>query len=159
MGRRGPTPQPTNLKVLRGNPGRRPLNENEPKPRALPPTRPAWLTGEAKKKWEEVVPELERLGLLTIVDGAALAGFCQSWKDFVECARFIKKNGRTFKTDNGYVVQRPEVAIAQKALQAVKAFGAEFGLTPSARVRLNGAGDKKGNDSDYEEYKRHGSAG
>jgi P27 family predicted phage terminase small subunit len=121
--------------------------------------RPAWLTGEAKKKWIEVVPELERLGLLTIVDGAALAGFCQSWKDFVECTRFLKKEGRTFTTDNGYVVQRPEVAIAQRALQAVKAFGAEFGLTPSGRVRLNGAGGKKDGDLDYEDYRQRGSSG
>lgn len=159
MGRRGPTPQPTNLKLLRGNPGRRPINADEPKPRALPPNRPAWLTGEGKRKWLEVVPELERLNLLTVIDGAALTGFCQAWKDFVECTRFLKKRGRTFKTETGYVVQRPEVAIAQRALQAVKAFGAEFGLTPSARVRLNGTGDKKDDDPDYEEYRRRGSSG
>lgn len=157
MGRRGPAPQPTALRVLRGNPGKRPLNAEEPKPRALPPKRPTWLTGEARKKWDELVPELERLGLLTIVDGAALAGLCQAWKDYVECTRFIKKHGRTFTTESGYIVPRPEVAIAQKALQAIKAFAAEFGLTPSSRSRLRTPQPERSED-EYEEFRRRGSA-
>jgi hypothetical protein len=32
MGLRGPAPEPTALKLLRGNPGKRPLNTLEPKP-------------------------------------------------------------------------------------------------------------------------------
>lgn len=157
MGRRGPAPQPTVLRVLRGNPGKRPLNTEEPKPRSLPPTRPAWLTGAGRQKWEELVPELERLGLLTIVDGAALAGLCQAWKDYVECTRFIKKHGRTFTTETGYICQRPEVAIAQKALQAVRALAAEFGLTPSSRSRLR-VPQAEPTEDDYEEFRRHGGA-
>lgn len=107
--------------------------------------------------WNDLVPELERLGLLTVVDGAALAGLCQVWKDYVECTRFIKKHGRTFTTESGYVVPRPEVAIAQKALQAVKAFCAEFGLTPSSRTRLKTPQAEKTED-EYEEFLRRGKA-
>ena len=147
MGFPGRKPKPTHLKVLEGNPGKRPLPRNEPKPRPVSPKRPAWLTGEGRREWERVVPELGRLGLLTIVDGAALAGYCQSWTDYVETTRFLKKHGRTFETPNGYVQQRPEVSIAQKSLQLVKAFCAEFGLTPSSRGRMSLPGEK---DDDFD---------
>lgn len=157
MSKRGRPPKPTALKVLQGNPGKRPLNTEEPKPRALPPKRPAWLTGEGKKKWDELVPELERLGLLTIVDGAALAALCQAWKDYVECINVIKKYGRTFATESGYLMPRPEVKIAEKAFQAFKAMSVEFGLTPSSRSRLK-APQAEQTEDEYEEFRRRGKA-
>ena len=40
----GRPPKPTYLKVLEGNPGKRPLNENEPKPKPSAPKCPAWLS-------------------------------------------------------------------------------------------------------------------
>lgn len=40
---------PTQLKVLNGNPGKRPLNQNEPKPKPVMPECPSWLNGYAKK--------------------------------------------------------------------------------------------------------------
>ena len=49
MATRGRKPKPTNLKVLEGNPGQRPLNDNEPKPGKKAPTCAAWLEPEAKK--------------------------------------------------------------------------------------------------------------
>ena len=43
----GPPPKPTKLKLLAGNPGKRPLNENEPEPEAVAPSVPAHLDDEA----------------------------------------------------------------------------------------------------------------
>ncbi len=42
MGQRGPAPKPTALRILEGNPGKRPLNASEPRPRA---GRPAEVSG------------------------------------------------------------------------------------------------------------------
>ncbi len=133
----GPAPKPARLRLLEGNPGKRPLPKNEPRPRPVAPSRPAWLLPEAKREWSRVAPELERLGLLTVVDRAALAGYCQAWAQAVQAEDVLRREGLTFTTPNGYVQQRPEVAIAQKAWQAVKSFAAEFGLTPSSRTRLS----------------------
>ena len=47
----GRKPKPTSLKVLEGNPGKRQLNPNEPKPDASVPKCPAWLSKEAKREW------------------------------------------------------------------------------------------------------------
>lgn len=137
MTRPGTKPKPTKLKILEGNPGKRPLNEHEPKPKPITPTCPRWLSPAAKKEWKRIVPELESLGLLTCVDGAALEGYCQSYARWVEAEQFMVKHGTIFKTPSGYIQQMPQVAIAQKYLNIVKAFCGEFGLTPSSRSGIN----------------------
>lgn len=53
MAQRGRKPKPTAVKVLEGNPGKRSLNTNEPKPQKKTPRCPAWLEAEAKKEWKE----------------------------------------------------------------------------------------------------------
>ena len=52
MASRGRTPKPTAIKQLEGNPGKRQLNTNEPKPKQKAPTCPKWLDDEAKKEWK-----------------------------------------------------------------------------------------------------------
>ena len=131
----GRPPKPTQLKRLQGNPGRRPLNEREPQPEGVP-TRPEWLLPEAKREWSRIVPKLSELGLLAAIDRAALAGYCQWWARWVEAERALGLWGLTFTTPNGYIQQRPEVAIAQKASDRCRQFCSEFGLTPSSRTRL-----------------------
>lgn len=56
MAIRGRKPKPTNLKVLEGNPGKRPLPTNEVKPQKKAPRCPQWLEEDAKRNgsgWEK----------------------------------------------------------------------------------------------------------
>lgn len=138
-------PKPTKLKILEGNPGKRPLNENEPIPQSIAPECPDWLLDEAKKEWNRLAPELERLGLLTSIDRVAFAGYCQSYAKWKIAEEFIKKNGATYripkrdkegKIISVYIAQFPEVAIARHSLRQIRMFAQEFGLTPSSRGRL-----------------------
>jgi phage terminase small subunit len=65
MGRRGPTPMPPHLRLLRGNPGG-PGRTRVPIEPTIPPEipePPAVLTGYALEEWHAVAPELYRLGL------------------------------------------------------------------------------------------------
>lgn len=134
---RGRKPKPTHLKVIEGNRGRRRLNENEPKPRPGRPPCPAWLQLEAKREWRRVVPELDRLGLLAVVDRASLAMYCQEWARYVDAQAQVDKYGSVLKaTASGYVQPSPFVAIARQSLTACRTFAAEFGLTPSSRGRM-----------------------
>lgn len=141
MALRGRRSKPTVLKVLEGNPGKRQLNKNEPKPAPISPKIPKWLDADAKKMWRHLAPQLASLGLLTIVDGYSLAAACQSYSTWVRCEEYLQENGMTYTTiaDSGceYVYQRPEVAISNKALQAFKSFCTEFGLTPASRCRID----------------------
>ena len=54
MATRGRKPKPTALKVLEGNPGKRPLNDREPVPPKGTLKCPAWLLPEAKKEWKRL---------------------------------------------------------------------------------------------------------
>lgn len=132
----GPAPKPTALRELAGNPGHRPLNKREPRFSADVPTRPGWLLPEAKREWARIVPELQRLRLLAVVDRAALVNYCQWWARYVEAEKILSAQGLTILCPSGYMQQRPEVAIAQKAAQIMKAFLIEFGLTPASRSRI-----------------------
>lgn len=153
MGARGPAPKPTALKVLEGNPGHRPINRTEPKPRPVAPRCPSWLDAEAKREWRRIAPSLERIGLLTEIDGAALAGYCQSYARWRQCQHVLAKEGLTFKTESGYTAARPEVAIGNRALIEIRAFCAQFGMTPSARARMQlyeAGGDYDEEDSPFD---------
>lgn len=132
----GRPPKPVALKVLEGNPGKRRL-PNGPKPQPLAPTCPAWLAAEARREWRRLAPELERLGLLTRIDRAALAAYCQAYARWRQAEEVLQCEGLTFTTGKGYVGSRPEIGIANKAMAIIKGFCGEFGLTPSSRGRMN----------------------
>lgn len=137
MAGRGRPPKPTAIKELEGNPGKRPLNKNEPKPEKKAPKCPSWLEPDAKKEWRRLAKELEVMGLLTQVDMAAFAGYCQAYARWKEAEEFISKHGSILKTSSGYIQQIPQVSIAQQNLKQMRNFCSELGLSPSARSRLN----------------------
>ena len=62
----GRPPKPTALKALAGNPGKRPLNQAEPKFEARVMRAPAHLSDEAKREWRRVSKELVAVGLLSV---------------------------------------------------------------------------------------------
>lgn len=136
MAQRGRKPKPTAIKVLEGNPGKRPLNKNEPKPEKKAPKCPTWLETEAKKEWRRMSKTLEAIGVLTQVDASAFAGYCQAYARWKEAEEFLSKHGTIFKTPSGYIQQVPQVSIAQTYLKIMKDFCSEFGLTPAARSRI-----------------------
>jgi len=136
MATRGRKPKPTALKVLEGNSGKRPLNKNEPQPEKKAPRCPSWLEPEAKKEWKRMAKTLETIGVLTQVDKAAFAGYCQAYARWKEAEEFLSKHGTIFKTPSGYIQQVPQVSIAQTYLKVMKDFCSEFGLTPAARTRI-----------------------
>jgi len=142
----GREPKPTELKRLEGNPGKRPLNRNEPQPEVERPTCPSHLSNTARTEWRRIVPELERLGLLTMIDRSAFAGYCQAWARWRQCEESLKRTDVTYESPRhdrqGQIVGNmvrpyPEVAIARQMMGEICAFCTEFGLTPSSRGRIN----------------------
>lgn len=141
VGKRGPKPKPTAAKRLAGNPGKRKLNEHEPqppKPATIAP--PDWLMPDAKKEFRRVAPKLMAMGLLSEMDIIALANYCQAFGLYLQCNRELQDNKSTVTevvTENGvYLASLPQFNQLMKLLQQMRAWGAEFGLSPSARVGL-----------------------
>jgi len=127
---RGRKKKPLSLVRMEGNPGKRklPSEKQEIKPTPEIPLCPDFLDDDAKKEWEYITPQLYRLGLLTGLDKAALAGYCQSYSwynKFVKMEKYIE---------------------ADKCLNRIKQLCAEFGMTASSRARMSVDGMKKEED-------------
>ena len=134
---RGPKPKPTALKLLHGNPGHRPLNADEPQPEKAIPDCPEHLDAPARLEWERLTPELFRLGLLTRIDAAALAAYCQAYSRWQEAEGVIASEGITaVNLKTGCVHVHPAVSIAKESMRLVREFMVEFGLSPASRARL-----------------------
>lgn len=136
---RGPAPKPTALKQLAGNPGKRPLNGSEPQYPAELPTAPRHLSADAQREWRRVGKLLVGAGVMTAVDRAVLALYCQAYGRWAEAERAIAKaeNGLIDLTPNGLAVQSVWLQIANKSMEQVRRYGAELGLTPAARTRIH----------------------
>lgn len=143
---RGRKNVPTQLKLVKGNPGKRALPEHEAKVALSEPTPPPFLCDDAKVEWGRVCSMLYRAGLMTEADRAALAAYCQAYGVWAQAERAIQKlqagnelNGLLMKTTNGNVIQHALIGIANKARSDVVRYAAEFGMTPSARARVQAA--------------------
>lgn len=137
---RGRKPVPTTLKILRGNPGHRPLNPNEPRPERKAPTAPRALDKIARAEWRRMSTVLLRMGLLTEIDRAAFAGYCVSWSQWVQAIEKVQQLGQIIKAPSGFPIQNPYLAVANRALKNMHAMLIEFGLSPTSRSRVTTAG-------------------
>jgi P27 family predicted phage terminase small subunit len=133
---RGRKPLPTHLKILEGNPGKRALNKNEPKPAATKPRCPQWLPATARKAWRETVKELETMGLLARADTQALIVFCQAVAEHQAAGEEVNQLGVTVDRD-GIRVKNPACQVQKDNASIIIRVAAEFGLTPSARSRIS----------------------
>jgi P27 family predicted phage terminase small subunit len=134
---RGRKPVPTQLKLLRGNPGRRPLPTHEPTPALVDVNTapPAWLDKMARQEWRRVAPLLAKNGLLSELDGNALAAYCVVFAEWRTAARQARRMP-TVVGPNGFLMASPFVAQARQALALLRSLMTDFGMTPSARARV-----------------------
>ena len=134
---RGRRPIPTSLKVMNGNPGKRPLNENEPQPKTERPSCPPELSKLARKEWKRILPMLEELRIVAQIDRSALAAYCQSFARWIEAEEKITETSLVIKTKSGNVIENPYYSIAKRERELMHKFLVEFGMTPAARSRIN----------------------
>jgi len=145
---RGRIPKPTALRVIEGNPGKRALPKSEPKPEAVMPACPKWLSKPARAYWRHLAPQFFTVGLMTRLDAVALATFCHCLARYVEAVEFIDKNGSVIvvRDDKGtfrFTQAAPQVGIAAKMLEQMTRIGSEFGWAPASRSRLTVKSEKE----------------
>lgn len=164
MGIRGPAPTPTKIRVMNGNPSRRPLPENEPKFAEGIPEQPKWLSAEAQPFWDAYIELMAPSGVLRLVDAFALARLCEDSADLNELTiglRYLegqlvkdaKKQGQklpagakaarralmTSKTE-GRRIRATMAALSS----GIKSQEREFGLTPASSTRVEGTVPTRG---------------
>lgn len=133
---RGRKPLPTAIKQMNGNPGKRPLNLQEPQPDAAIPSAPDHLDDLALVEWERVSTALYEIGILAHVDRAILANYCIAWSRGAQAELQLKNMGLVLQGMEGGYYQNPWLAVCNKAMEQVHKYAAELGMTPSARTRI-----------------------
>jgi phage terminase small subunit len=109
---RGRKPTPTNVKLITGNPGKRPLPVSEPRPTPRRIGPPKHLNADAQVEWARICEELHALGLLTGLDRVALAAYCQAYGRWAQAERALGKitnqaDGLIIRTQSGNMIQNP----------------------------------------------------
>ena len=134
---RGRKPRPTVLKLIEGNPGKRPLNHREPAPPATIPECPEFLNTKARAEWERTSQVLAQMGMLTEADRSALAAYCVAYSRWVEAEGQVARFGTIVKSpEKGFPMKSPYLTVADQALETMRKLMVEFGLTPSSRSRI-----------------------
>ena len=138
MGRRGPKPKPTNTKRLNGNPGMRPLNQNEPEYRSIHVIDdcPAELVGDARDEWIRMLSIMGNQGIITSGDVAPFVLYCQAYGEYIQAQRAVNDIDCLIVETSATTKPHPMLAIRDKAAMMLLKVAIEFGLTPSSRSRI-----------------------
>lgn len=136
----GRTPAPTSLKVLRGNPGQRPLNAEEPIPPPADPNPPSNLAGVALEKWDEMVDLLSKMGVFTAADRQPLQRYCLMYEQWLALEAHCREHGWTQVTQSGYSQITAEATLIKSLRADMLAIERQFGMTPAARSSIKAPG-------------------
>ncbi len=87
---------------------------------------------------------LHAIGVLTTLDRAVLAVYCQAYGRWVRAEIALEKmaekepstKAMLMKTKSGNLIQNPLVGTANKAMDVLARAAAELGMTPAGRPRI-----------------------
>jgi P27 family predicted phage terminase small subunit len=154
---RGRRPIPTALKLVSGNPGRRPLPKDEPQPEGNLHEPPEAMSDEQKAEWRYAI-ENAPLGLLRWLDRNLFAQWCIASVDLTEAELILRTEGKvvnrggdqriTINPDGTQVktvrsasrVINPWVRARYDAFVRMMKTEAELGFSPTSRSRITLAG-------------------
>lgn len=136
----GRRPKPTNLRLVTGNAGKRPINTNEPQPREGFPDIPKHLNKKTRDTFVWVCGLLDDMGLLTVVDGIAIECLAKCYIEIMECDKNIEKYGyvREVVSTTGELVLKANPAVSQRADadRRLRAWLVEYGLTSASKTKV-----------------------
>jgi len=101
------------------------------------PEPPADLSGEARAEWDRVAPELARMGVLSLIDRAALLVYCNAWSAYTVAVETLRTAGPVLKGKDGQLVKNPAAQLVRDQADLMLKYGSRFGLNPSDRARLS----------------------
>jgi len=141
MSRTGRPPIPDYLKVIKGTASRADRLRNKAKAPCIAgkPQPPDFLTVEARQEWEARCDVLYRAGMITQLDGTALALYCQAYGRWRQAEKLLAAletaddKSLLTRAGNGRLLPHPLIAIAAKAMSDTMRFAAELRLTPISR--------------------------
>lgn len=152
----GRKPHPTKLKILKGNPGNRKLNRNEPQPKEDLFSCPEWFDNEHQASWKYAIDHAPA-GVLGSIDRDILAVWVVA--NVLHSTATIQQAkidaGASLplitKTPAGNAVVSPYVKIINQQATIMLKAASEMGFTPSSRTRLT-VQQKTDSDNPFARY-------
>lgn len=137
---KGGKPKPTALKILHGNPGKRPLNDREPKVDPAIPDPPEHMTERQVAIWNRFSKEMKSAGVLTKLDAVAYEMLCRAYVAATEAAEKVAEFGPIWMDKGDSKIPKfaysPYWAVQNREEKKLLALLTEFGMTPSSRTRV-----------------------
>lgn len=99
-------------------------------------TPPRHLDKISSRLWTQLVPQLNKSGLITEADKPTLEAFVMAYSMIRQSWESIKENGTTYMSDSGRIYKNPSADILSDQQTKLRMLGAELGLSPSARANL-----------------------
>lgn len=143
MGRRGPAPKPTSLRLLQGDRKDR-INDREPVARDILPDLPDGVAADVAEVWEYTLGELIVMKTVAAADRDSLICYCEAVVAHRKASAILARSPVLVKGIHGNMVRNPALQIQRDAAQTIRAFAQEFGLTPSGRTRIQTEGRNGG---------------
>lgn len=132
---KGRKPKPLHLKLLAGNPGKRPINTRAPAPPGELFEAPDGLTEAQRAGWTYAIAHSPR-GLLRRLDRSALMVWVVAEDLHRQALAEVGKLGLVVKTNLGNPIQNPYLPILNKQAAIMLKAASELGFTPSSRSRI-----------------------
>ncbi len=133
---RGRKPKATVLKLLDGNPGKRPINTREPKPSPLSADCPVSLVHPvAQQEWKDRIVPAIRIGQITSADYSIALAHCELYADWRDCWAEAEKHERIIMVGT-QPQPNPYRSEARKVRAELWKIDAEIGFTPVSRSRV-----------------------
>jgi P27 family predicted phage terminase small subunit len=142
------------MKIFAGTQRGTPKREPSAPPGAPPMPDRLAVEPLAAGKWDELVPLLLSMNVLTTGDGEALATLCEVYAAAQACLLELRATGPVIRTDLGGVKPNPAGSLYKGLVSLQASLMTEFGLTPSSRVRL-GTKQEKPADELADFFARH----
>jgi P27 family predicted phage terminase small subunit len=135
MGKRGPAPKPTGLRLLHGDRKDR-INTDEPIPDRGLPECPDGVSDEVREVWDYTVRQIDIMGMASRADRDALRAFCEAVVTHRRACALLAKSDVLVKSVLGAPVRNPAVQVQRDAAQTLVRLAQQFGLTPAARSEI-----------------------
>jgi P27 family predicted phage terminase small subunit len=98
---------------------------------------PAGMPREAIALWKDLLPELVAANVFERVDRSALKAMCMQWARVEMARRVLATEGLFARGSMGQLVEHPALGIEAKSSALFLRFAEQFGMTASARARLD----------------------
>lgn len=134
MGKRGPAPKPTVLRLVHGDRPDR-INREEPIAPTLPVEAPEWISDEARAIWNRYAPSLIKRGVLTYWDIEAFVVLCNALVRYKDACQLVDASSVLIGA-GGRLEPNPALKVLRDAEDVFLRYAARFGMTPSDRQQI-----------------------